>query len=135
MSDHHKEPFKLHSPEFDRLNKGWDRRNFLTKTSLGLGAIALGSLIGKSVIGRVANTLSTESASATLEQEILRALPHFAPKYFFLTHSLLPYFFFFFRFSIVWIWRLEQCSNRCFQYCSSESQVWVWNYYPSWKHP
>ena len=80
MSDHHKEPFKLHSPEFDRLNKGWDRRNFLTKTSLGIGAIALGSLIGKSVLGRVANTLATESTSASLEQEILRALPHFAPK-------------------------------------------------------
>ena len=46
MSDHHKEPFKLHTPEFDQLNKGWDRRNFLTKTSLGIGAIALSSFDG-----------------------------------------------------------------------------------------
>ena len=80
MSDHHKEPFKLHTPEFDHLNKGWDRRNFLTKTSLGIGAIALSSLIGKSVLGNLAAKLATESTSASLEQEILRALPHFAPK-------------------------------------------------------
>ena len=80
MSDHHKEPFKLHSPEFDHLNKGWDRRNFLTKTSLGIGAIALSSLIGKSVLGNLAAKLAIESPSASLEQEILRALPHFAPK-------------------------------------------------------
>lgn len=81
MSDHHhKEPFKLHSPEFDRLNKGWDRRNFLTKTSLGIGALALSSLIGKTVLGELANTLANESSAATLEQEILKALPHFAPK-------------------------------------------------------
>ena len=80
MSDHHKEHFKLHTPEFDQLNKGWDRRNFLTKTSLGIGAIALSSLIGKSVLGNLAAKLATESPSASLEQEILRALPHFAPK-------------------------------------------------------
>jgi len=81
MSDHHhKEPFKLNTPEFDRLNKGWDRRNFLTKTSLGLGALALSSLVGKSVLGELTNTLANESSSASLEQEILRALPHFAPK-------------------------------------------------------
>lgn len=80
MSDHHKEPFKLHSPEFDQLNKGWDRRNFLTKTSLGIGALALSSLIGKSVLGTLANTMVAENPSASLEQEILRALPHFAPK-------------------------------------------------------
>jgi hypothetical protein len=81
MSDHHhKEPFKLNTPEFDNLNKGWDRRNFLTKTSLGIGALALSSLIGKSVLGELANTLANESSSASLEQEILKALPHFAPK-------------------------------------------------------
>ena len=57
MSDHHKEPFKLHSPEFDQLNKGFDRRNFLTKTSLGIGALALSSLIGNSVLGKLANKL------------------------------------------------------------------------------
>ena len=77
---HHKEPFKLNTPEFNRLNKGWDRRNFLTKTSLGIGALALSSLIGKSVLGELANTLANESSSASLEQEILKALPHFAPK-------------------------------------------------------
>ncbi len=80
MSDHYQEPFKLNTPEFNRLNKGLDRRNFLTKTSLGIGALALSSLIGKSVLGELANTLANESSSASLEQEILKALPHFAPK-------------------------------------------------------
>lgn len=80
MSDHdHKDPFKLNTPEFDGLNKGWDRRNFLTKTSLGIGALALSSLIGKSKPGE-ANSLANENSSEALEQEILRALPHFAPK-------------------------------------------------------
>jgi hypothetical protein len=80
MSDHHKEPFKLQTPEFDQMNKGWDRRNFLTKTSLGIGAIALGSLLGKTVLGKAAGVLAAEGSSASIEEEILRAIPHFAPK-------------------------------------------------------
>jgi len=80
MSHHHTDPFKLHHPEFDRLNKGLDRRNFFIKTSLGIGAMALSSLLGKSVLGDFANTLANQSTSETLEQEILKALPHFAPK-------------------------------------------------------
>ena len=80
MSDHHKEPFKLQIPEFDQMNKGWDRRNFLTKTSLGIGAIALGSLLGKTVLGKAAGAVAAEGSSASIEEEILRAIPHFAPK-------------------------------------------------------
>lgn len=78
MDDHHKEPFRLHLPEFDQLHKKLDRRNFLTKTSLGLGALALGSLIGKSAFGKMVSTAA--EPALTLEEEILRALPHFAPK-------------------------------------------------------
>jgi len=80
MSDHHKEPFKLNLPELDQMNKGWDRRNFLTKTSLGIGAIALGSLLGKTVLGKAAGAVAAEGSSASIEEEILRAIPHFAPK-------------------------------------------------------
>ena len=81
MEDNHKESFKLHSPEFNRLNQRLDRRNFLTKTSLGLGAIALGSLFGNSVLGKMAAGRSEKDVpTATLEEEILRAIPHFAPK-------------------------------------------------------
>ena len=79
MDDHHHEPFRLHRPEFDQLHKKLDRRNFLTKTSLGIGALALGSLMGKSAFGKIASALTTEP-TLTLEEEILRALPHFAPK-------------------------------------------------------
>lgn len=79
MDDHHKEPFKLHLPEFDQLHKKLDRRNFLTKTSLGIGALALGSLMGKNAFGKIGSALSA-APSLSLEEEILRALPHFAPK-------------------------------------------------------
>ena len=80
MSDHHKEPFKFNTPELDQIKKKWDRRNFLTKTSLGIGAVALGSLIGKNLLGKAAGTLAAEGSAASLEEEILRAIPHFAPK-------------------------------------------------------
>ena len=80
MSDPHKAPFKLPFPEFDQMNKALGRRNFLTKTTLGIGALALGSLIGKSVLGKAANAMAAEGSPASLEEEILRAIPHFAPK-------------------------------------------------------
>lgn len=75
MNDHHQVPFRLHLPEFDQLNKKLDRRNFLAKTSLGLGALALGSLIGKNAFGNLG-----KEPAASLEEEVLRALPHLAPK-------------------------------------------------------
>ncbi len=79
MDDHHKEPFRLHLPEFEQLHKKLDRRNFLTKTSLGIGALALGSLMGRNAFGEIGSALSAEPA-LSIEEEILRALPHFAPK-------------------------------------------------------
>jgi hypothetical protein len=78
MSDHHKEPLRL--PEFDPLNKKWDRRTFLTKTSLSLGALALSSLAGKTLFGRTADALTGKNSPENMEQEILRAIPHFAPR-------------------------------------------------------
>jgi Protein of unknown function (DUF1501) len=80
MCDKHQDKFQPHSPEFDQLKKGWDRRNFLTKTSMGFGAIALGSLLGKTLFGKENTQLATGQAPENLEAEILRALPHFAPK-------------------------------------------------------
>ncbi len=80
MSDHHHESFKLNTPEFRLLNNSLDRRNFLTKTSLGIGALALGTLMGNRVLGNVVSSIASENPQATLEEEILRALPHFAPK-------------------------------------------------------
>ncbi|WP_184549698.1 DUF1501 domain-containing protein [Mucilaginibacter sp. FT3.2] len=75
MSDfHHDDEFRLHTPEFDELHRKMDRRNFLTKTSLGLGALAVGSLFGGNVFG---NPLKRRGS---LEDEILSALPQIAPK-------------------------------------------------------
>ncbi|MCF2447191.1 DUF1501 domain-containing protein [Dyadobacter sp. CY345] len=79
MSQHHDEEFRLNGPEFDQLNKKLDRRRFLTKTSLGLGALAMGSLLGA---GKILNTsqVSAPENATDFEQEILKALPHIAPK-------------------------------------------------------
>ena len=79
MAHHHDEEFRLNSPEFNQLNKKLDRRRFLTKTSLGLGALAMGSLLGAEKIFGSSPKASPESA-ADFEQEILKALPHIAPK-------------------------------------------------------
>jgi hypothetical protein len=79
MSHHHHEEFRLNSPEFNPLNKKLDRRRFLTKTSLGLGALAMGSLLGAEKIFGSSPDPSPESASK-FEEEILKALPHIAPK-------------------------------------------------------
>ena len=79
MSDHHKVSFNV-PPEFDQLNKNWNRRNFLTKTSMGLGALALSSLIGKTLFGKASNTLAVQASSLSLEEEILAAIPHLVPR-------------------------------------------------------
>ncbi len=77
MSHHHK-PFRIQSAELDPLNKKWDRRNFLVKTTLGLGALAFSSLAGKTLFGKTEPVAG--ATSDTLEEEILRAIPHLVPK-------------------------------------------------------
>ncbi|RDC62524.1 DUF1501 domain-containing protein [Adhaeribacter pallidiroseus] len=80
MEDHHhKKEFRLPSPDFNELHQKLDRREFLTKTSMGIGALALGYLLGNKLFaGSSQGTVS--SATGDMEQEILKALPHFAPK-------------------------------------------------------
>jgi hypothetical protein len=76
---HHEEEFRLYSPEFQQLHKSIDRRNFLLRTSLGLGAVALGSLMGCGKSGPMSNSVINDPAS-DFESEILKSLPHIAPK-------------------------------------------------------
>ena len=44
MCDGH-DTLRSNNTDLQQVEKQWDRRNFLTKTSLGLGALALGSLM------------------------------------------------------------------------------------------
>ncbi|AEE50241.1 DUF1501 domain-containing protein [Haliscomenobacter hydrossis] len=76
MAHHDHEPFRLHTPDFEPLNKQWDRRNFLLKTALGLGALATGTLLST----RSGSTPASATPSADFQQAVLNALPHFAPK-------------------------------------------------------
>jgi hypothetical protein len=76
MAHHHDEEFRLQGGEFDELNRKYDRRRFLTKTSLGLGALALGGLWAGTEL--FASTKKPNTTS--LEADVLAALPHFAPK-------------------------------------------------------
>src|SRR5260370_899832 len=81
MDHPHDDEFRLHSPEFRGLNNKLDRRQFLTKTSLGLGAAAIGTLFGKSLFGN--NGTASRIVSPTgnsAEEDILKAIPHFAPR-------------------------------------------------------
>src|SRR5690606_33530072 len=75
---HDENNFRLHTPVFDKLNNQLDRRHFLTKTSLGIGALALGSLLGKNWVS--GKDIPSAAASDAAIDDVLRALPHFAPK-------------------------------------------------------
>lgn len=79
MAHNHDDEFRLNTPDFDTLNRQLDRRRFLTKTSLGIGAMAMGALLGKNVFGKTKGAIEANNA-ASFEEEVLKAIPHFAPK-------------------------------------------------------
>ncbi len=69
---HHHDIIRSNNPELKKEERKIDRRQFLTKTSLGLGAMALGSLMG---VDKVLGQSSIAPLSGGLPN-----LPHFAPK-------------------------------------------------------
>jgi hypothetical protein len=77
MSHHHDAPLRSSNRDLQEIEKKMDRRRFLTRTSLGIGSLALGSLMGMEKIF-AGNSLvappSPESVQANL------GLPHFMPK-------------------------------------------------------
>src|SRR5690348_9752121 len=77
-NSHHEEEFRLNTPDAAMLNRKFDRRNFLLKTSLGLGALATGSLLGMDALRAKSAGSGLEEAST--EEALLAAIPHFAPK-------------------------------------------------------
>lgn len=78
MSRHHTNEFSMETPDFNELNKKLDRRNFLVRTSLGLGALATGSLLGVGASSR--KPLQTIMENSSDAEDILKSLPHIAPK-------------------------------------------------------
>lgn len=77
MSHHHDAPLRSSNRDLQEIEKNMDRRRFLTKTSLGLGSLALGSLMGmEKIFAENPQTppLLSDSASG------LAGLPHFMPK-------------------------------------------------------
>ena len=81
MCSHDHDRLTSNNRDLQQLEKQLDRRHFLKKTSLGLGAVALGSLL------KTENMLA--SAGKTKEEQILDAfnsnrnklgLPHHLPK-------------------------------------------------------
>jgi len=78
MSHHHDPEFRSESPGLNEFNKKLDRRNFLVKTSLGLGALAAGSLLHGKTCSR--QTISESETSPDPEEDILKAIPHLIPK-------------------------------------------------------
>ena len=79
MCEHHK-ILKSANKDFQDIEKQLDRRNFLKKTSLGIGAIALGSLLnGGKAFGAIDNGLNTDTFFYTDNKNPL-GLPHHLPK-------------------------------------------------------
>lgn len=79
MEENRKKSFNVRSPWIDHVTEKWSRRNFLTRTSLGLGTLALGSLLGKTIFDKSSGT-GLVTPSLSLEDEIMAALPHMVPK-------------------------------------------------------
>lgn len=65
---HHHKPFDPHNPDLAEVKRHLDRRTFLTKTSLGIGAVALGSLLGKSlpIFGKTPLATPVEEGAPTV---------------------------------------------------------------------
>ncbi|MDF9796473.1 hypothetical protein OKW21_001736 [Catalinimonas alkaloidigena] len=72
---HHHDIIRSNNPELQKEENKIDRRQFLNKTSLGLGALALGSLFNPTSLGATAQKSSLAPMSGGLAD-----IPHFAPK-------------------------------------------------------
>lgn len=68
----------LNNPDIHGLLDKFDRRQFLSKTSMGLGSLALGSIFGLSKLG--ASPSPVTQAQDALKEQILNHLPNIAPK-------------------------------------------------------
>ena len=77
MSHHHDAPLRSTNPDLREIEKKMDRRRFLARTSLGIGSLALGSLMG------IEKIFAGDSLTAPPSLESIPSnlrLPHFMPK-------------------------------------------------------
>ena len=74
MCLHHEIP-RSNNKDLQSIEKQVDRRQFLTKTSLGLGAVALGSLFGADNL-----LAAADGSNAPGLDKGLPGLPHFSPR-------------------------------------------------------
>ncbi|GGZ92808.1 DUF1501 domain-containing protein [Algibacter mikhailovii] len=79
MCDHHDE-LKSNNKDFQSIEKQLDRRHFLKKTSLGLGALALGSLLNTEKAWSSIGTPSHTDAILENYNKNRLGLPHHLPK-------------------------------------------------------
>lgn len=84
MCHNHDEILRSTNKDLQKIERQMDRRNFLTKTSMGLGAIALGSLLNADkALAEVKNgTLNTSNADELLNSynKNRLGLPHHLPR-------------------------------------------------------
>lgn len=83
MSHHDHKILKSTNKDLQALERQMDRRNFLTKSSLGLGALAMGSLLtADKVFGSVEGEVNAGNAEAFLKSynKNKLGLPHHLPK-------------------------------------------------------
>ncbi|EIJ40744.1 hypothetical protein JoomaDRAFT_3814 [Galbibacter orientalis DSM 19592] len=76
---HHDDILRSNNKDLQQIEKQYDRRQFLTKTTLGLGAMAFGSLLNtEKAFGSVFNGLDDTISPSFIKNKL--GLPHFAPK-------------------------------------------------------
>ena len=71
---YHDDIARSNNKDLQIVERQMDRRQFMTKTSLGLGAMALGSLLGADKLMAGSGPVSLDGANG------LPGLPHFTPK-------------------------------------------------------
>ena len=79
MCEHHK-ILKSANKDFQEIEKQLDRRSFLKKTSLGIGAIALGSLLNRGNAFEAVNVSSSAKDVLNLYNKNRLGLPHHLPR-------------------------------------------------------
>ncbi|MEO1011026.1 MAG: DUF1501 domain-containing protein [Bacteroidota bacterium] len=76
---HDHKTLKSTNQDLQQVERQWDRRNFLTKTSLGIGALALNSLLNADTAWGAVKGSGSEGATAAYPMNNL-GLPHYLPK-------------------------------------------------------